>query len=66
MHSVEDIKAAIETLPGIEFASLRTWILEKDWESWDQEIKIDSERGKLNFLLQEAETDLSEKSLKDS
>lgn len=27
---------------------------EKDWEIWDNEIRVDSETGRLNFLINEA------------
>ena len=52
--TVEEIKSAITSLPDNDYARLRKWILEKDWEIWDQEIEEDSKEGKLEFLTHEA------------
>lgn len=52
--NVEQIKTAIELLPVKDYGMLREWFSEKDWKIWDQEIKRDSESGKLDFLIQEA------------
>jgi len=57
--TVEEIKAAIGTLPEREYASLRNWFSERDWKEWDRKIAEDSEAGKLDFLIEEA---LNEKS----
>ena len=54
MASVDDIKTAIESLPEKEFAALREWFSEKDWEKWDRQIERDAESGKLDFLIAEA------------
>jgi hypothetical protein len=54
MAKVDDIKMAIESLPEEEFAELREWLSEKDWEKWDRQIEKDSESGKLDFLIEEA------------
>jgi hypothetical protein len=54
MTKVDEIKEAIEALPEEEFARLRDWIAEKDWEKWDREIEEDSSSGKLDFLVEEA------------
>ena len=54
MARVDDIKTAIESLPEEEFAELREWLSEKDWEKWDRQIERDSESGKLDFLIEEA------------
>jgi len=52
--SVDEIKAAIEELQENDYAQLREWFSEKDWQRWDKEIKDDSESGKLDFLIKEA------------
>jgi len=52
--TVEDIKVAIESLPRNDYASLRSWFAEKDWELWDKKIANDSKQGKLDFLIKEA------------
>ena len=54
MSKVDEIKAAIEALPHEEYAQLRRWFSEKEWEEWDQQIDADSESGKLDFLVKEA------------
>jgi len=51
---VKEIQVAIESLPEEEYVRLRRWFSEKDWEKWDQEIKEDSDSGKIDFLIQEA------------
>jgi len=58
MITAEKIKESINLLPENEYIKLRKWFSEKDWKKWDNEIKQDSEAGKLDFLIDEA---LSEK-----
>jgi len=54
MSKVNKIKAAIEALPEEEYVQLRRWFSEKDWEKWDRKIELDSESGRLDFLIKEA------------
>ncbi len=54
MSRVDEIKAAIETLPDGDYAQLRQWFSQKDWQDWDRQIEADSETGKLDFLVKEA------------
>ena len=54
MPKVEDIKQEIEKLSEEEYRQIRNWLLEKDWEKWDEEIDLDSQEGKLNFLIEQA------------
>jgi hypothetical protein len=54
MSKVNKIKAAIEALPEEEYVQLRRWFSEKDWEKWDGKIELDSESGRLDFLIKEA------------
>ena len=54
MTKVEEIKAAIDTLPKTQYARLRRWLMEKDWKQWDLQIEEDSAAGKLDFLIEEA------------
>ena len=54
MRTIEEIKSAIEKLSVQEFIELRNWIIEKDWENWDKEIKEHSRQGLLDFLIEEA------------
>jgi hypothetical protein len=55
MTQIESIQAEIESLSGEDFARLREWIAERDWQKWDQQIERDSAAGKLDFLLEEAQ-----------
>ena len=50
MSTVEEIKSAISLLSEEDYAHLREWLSEKDWERWDGEIERDSASGKLDFL----------------
>ena len=59
MTKIEEIQAAVESLPESEYAKFRQWFSERDWEKWDKQIELDSESGKLDFLVKEA---LAEKS----
>ncbi len=54
---IEDIQAVIESLPPEQYARLRDWFTERDWELWDRQIKADAEAGKLDFLIEEALTE---------
>ena len=54
MLRIEEIESIIEKLPKNEFLELKNWILEKDWQQWDEEIEKDSKKGKLDFLIEEA------------
>jgi len=54
MSSVEEIQSAIVSLPPEEYARLRAWFIERDWEQWDQQIAADAHAGKLDFLIAEA------------
>lgn len=65
MANVDEIKTAIESLPENEFAQLREWFSEKDWEKWDRQIAKDSKSGKLDFLIEEALEKKRTKDLKD-
>ncbi len=51
---LEQIIFSIESLSNHEFARLRDWIIERDWEKWDRQIEEDSKTGKLDFLTEEA------------
>lgn len=54
MARIKALKEAIEALPEDEYVRLRQWFAEKDWLSWDNQIKTDSAQGKLDFLVKEA------------
>lgn len=52
--TVTEIQRAILDLSEAEYAELRRWFSELDWERWDQQIEADSEAGRLDFLITEA------------
>ena len=52
--NITDIQKAILGLPDTQYAELRKWLSELDWERWDNQIEADSEAGKLDFLVEEA------------
>ena len=54
MTTVNDIKAAIESLSHKEFMQLMSWVHEKDMEQWNAQLAKDSAEGKLDFLIREA------------
>ena len=57
MTRVEQIEQEITKLSPEEFATLRDWVLEQDWEEWDRQIERDAAAGKLDRLMQEALAD---------
>ena len=65
MSRVEEIQAAIESLPQEEYRRLRDWFTERDWEEWDKEIEADSKAGKLDFLVKEALEDKAKGRLRE-
>ena len=54
MSNLEQIEAAILSLPSSEFEKLRLWFLDLDYDRWDEQIKQDIEDGKLEIFAQEA------------
>jgi hypothetical protein len=65
MLKVDELKTAIEALPEEEYAELRQWFSEKDWQKWDEQIENDSQSGKLDFLIKEAFEQKKQGRLKD-
>jgi len=65
MPNVEEILSSIESLSKEEFARLRKWFYERDWERWDREIEEDSKSGKLDFLTKEALSEKADAKLKE-
>ena len=54
MSKVEQLEQQIQQLSPSEFAELREWLLEQDWEQWDREIERDAAAGKLDQIFAEA------------
>lgn len=54
MSTIEQIEAAILTLPPEQFQRLRQWILDIDYQRWDEQLEQDIADGKLEALAEEA------------
>jgi len=65
MAQVESIQAEIESLSSEDFARLRQWFVEREWQSWDEQIESDAAAGKLDFLREEAEAAKQKGELRD-
>ena len=47
------IRRAIAALSEDDYRQLKAWLVEHDWDRWDDQIERDSERGALDFLADE-------------
>jgi len=65
MSKIDELKADIERLPGEDIAELFRWLSEKEWENWDEEMKADSQAGRLDFLVREAVDQKAKGNLKE-
>ena len=54
MMSVETIEEQIAALDNASFSKLRDWFIEFDQSQWDRQIEVDSNAGKLDFLINAA------------
>ena len=54
MRRIEEIEEEIQKLSREEFAELREWFLEQDWEAWDSQLDADVNAGKLEALVSKA------------
>ncbi len=54
MMSVETIEEQITGLDNASFSKLRDWFIEFDQSRWDRQIEVDSNTGKLDFLINAA------------
>ncbi len=57
MSRVEEIEAAIDSLPDAEYRRLVQWFRVREQERWDDQLESDSVAGKLDFLFDEAEAE---------
>ena len=55
MDRVEEIEAAITSLPPNEYRRLLDWIRVREQATWDEQMDRDSAFGKLDFLFREAQ-----------
>ena len=54
MSNLEQTKAAILSLPYNEFEKLKQWLLDLDYQRWDEQLEQDIAEGKLEAFAQEA------------
>jgi hypothetical protein len=54
MSTLEQIEAAILTLPSEEFQQLKQWLADVDYQRWDEQLEQDVTDGKLEALAEEA------------
>lgn len=54
MTNVIEIQQAILELNENDYAELRRWFIEQDWEKWDEEFDEDVKAGRLDALAAEA------------
>ena len=54
MSTLEQIEAAILTLPSDDFEKLKKWFLDLDYQRWDKQLEQDVAEGKLEALAEEA------------
>jgi hypothetical protein len=59
MSTLEQIEAAILTLPSNEFNRLRQWLSDVDYQRWDEQLEQDINEGKLDALAEEAIADFA-------
>ena len=55
MSDITVLQEAVLALPKEDYARFRAWFREMDWDRWDRQIGADSEQGKLDFLIAEAQ-----------
>ena len=65
MTTVSDLQKVIRGLSGAEYAELRNWLLDEDWERWDREFDEDVKAGRLDALAAEALEARAKGELKD-
>jgi hypothetical protein len=65
MTQIEAIQVEIASLSSEDFARLREWVAERDWQNWDRQVERDSAAGKLDFLREEAEAAKRQGKLRD-
>jgi hypothetical protein len=65
MSTLEEIQSAITSLSPEDYARLRQWFADRDWERWDRQIEEDDASGKLDFLVEEAVTEKAQGRLRE-
>lgn len=57
MSRVEEIEAAIDSLPPEEYRRIIQWFRTREQKRWDEQLDADSAAGKLDFLFDEAKSE---------
>jgi len=65
MDRVEEIEAAIASLPPEEYRRLVDWFRAREQMRWDEQLDRDSIAGKLDFLFREAESESAQGLVRD-
>ena len=65
MLKLAHLRLEIDALADDEFAQLRRWIADRDWDRWDEQLEADVELGKLDFLFDEASQAIETGSLRE-
>jgi hypothetical protein len=65
MDRVEEIEAAIASLPPEEFRRIAQWFYEREQGLWEEQVDSDSASGKLDFLFEEAERESAQGLLRE-
>ncbi len=65
MDRIEEIEAAITSLPPEEYQRLVDWFHAREQTRWDEQIDRDSAAGKLDFLFTEAESESAQGLVRD-
>ena len=50
MPTVAEIQQASSNLPKSDYARLRNWLFEYDWQEWDREFEEDVKAGKVDAM----------------
>ena len=59
MSTLSEIEDAVLKLPQQEFSALMRRMREREAKEWDREFEDDAKSGRLDFLIQEIESDLA-------
>jgi len=65
MERLEEIEAAIASLPPEDYRRLVEWFRKREQARWDDQMDNDSAAGKLDFLFREAESESAQKLVRD-
>jgi hypothetical protein len=64
--TLEALKSEITKLPREQRAALVRWLEEQDEQAWDQQIRDDYRAGKLNELIERAEKEFDDGTIREA